>query len=152
MTLQPGDNKPFVFWFGVGHAFKARAEKLKFVVSYAVAGADIERSHSSTVEMRVLPSMLAVPAGGVVGGVIGYVARLALLGGSSESAAKTAMGIVGCAVVALLLTLLTARRPDSFKAVVVEDFWGGVVVGALAGLFTQEIVQRLHALVAGPPG
>ena len=47
----------------------------------------------------------------------------------------------------LIAALITARGPESKKAITVEDFVGGFIIGAVSGLFSEKIISKIGNLL-----
>jgi xanthosine utilization system XapX-like protein len=63
------------------------------------------------------------------------------------NAFPTWLALGGSILLGLVFALLTARKPERKQAIAVEDFVGGFIIGALAGLFSQQVLDKLAALL-----
>ncbi|WP_019498361.1 hypothetical protein [Pseudanabaena sp. PCC 6802] len=97
------------------------------------------------------PSSYAVPFGTFLGGLSGFLVKYFLLpnGNSSDfSLNKFWLPLVGAIVLALIFAALISKHDDTKKKfITVEDFAGGFFIGAIAGLFSEQIIEYLRTLV-----
>lgn len=101
----------------------------------------------------MFPSAFAVPTGGILGALAGQAIRTALEPARRGTPlAFDVTAFVGTSLLGLVVALFTARKPDTYKVITVEDFVGGFVIGALTGLFSEAVLDRLRVLFAGRAG
>jgi hypothetical protein len=55
--------------------------------------------------------------------------------------------LVGSAALAIVFALLTVRTSTSKKVITTEDFVGGFILGALTGIFSDAILDKLKILI-----
>ena len=143
-SLSPGSSIAFPFLIKAPHLWRPWLPEMQFNVTYHEARSGRTAARTISAQSRLLPSSFAIPLGGLVGGITGQIIQNLL---RTSASTTSVWAFLGYALLGLVLALLTERRPDTVKTVSVEDFWGGVLVGVLAGLFGDEILARLAAVV-----
>lgn len=97
------------------------------------------------------PSSYAIPLGTFLGGLSGFLVKYFLLPNDNLtdfSPNKFWLPLVGAIVLALIFASLISKHDDAKKKfITVEDFSGGFFIGALAGLFSEQIIEYLRTLV-----
>ncbi len=81
----------------------------------------------------------------MIGAACGYAIRLGIkttVAGTPTVAFSWAQ-LGGSVLLGLVLALFTSRKPAAKKPITVEDFAGGFLVGAAAGLFSEEALRRV---------
>jgi len=146
--LAPGSSLTFPYVVKAPHLFRRREVDLQFRLTYRET--DTNRLTSQAIGRRVTmyPSPVAVPFGGVVGGMCGHTIRLALQhSGAPTTFTFEPITFVGATLLGLVIALLTSRKPESYKVITAEDFVGGFLIGAIVGLFANEALERMRSLV-----
>jgi hypothetical protein len=148
-TLMPGGSVSFPFTAKAPHLLKRRDVDVQLQITYRDESSNKLTSESVGARLPFFPSAFAVPTGGLLGGACGYAIKLAFStkAGMLPVVDWTACG--GSVLLGLVFALLTARRPDTHKAITVEDFLGGFIVGVLTGMFSDSVMVRLRALFVG---
>jgi len=145
VTLPEDSAISFPFSFKAPHLLKQKNMDLSFKASYKVEDEDVIHTRSNTTRVSFYPSAFAVPTGGMVGAAVGYAIKSTLI--SSESFALNWGILVGSVALGLVISLLASRKPDTTKAITVEDFTGGLIIGVLAGLYSETILTKLQAII-----
>lgn len=148
-TLSPGSSITFPFVARAPHQLRRRVVDLQFKIMFREQQAGRHTSQSITKRITIFPSAFAVPTGGVVGALCGQAIRAAL-GKANLSVSFDFPTFIGTALLGLVVTLLTSRKPETYKIITVEDFFGGFLLGALTGLFNEAAMEKLRLLFTGP--
>lgn len=144
VTLPIGSTLSFPFSFRAPHLIKSKKMDLSFKASYKLDD-DVIHTRSKTTRVYLFPSAFAVPTGGMLGANVGYIIKNTLL---STSTFSINWGIlIGSIALGLVISLLVSRNPETTKAITVEDFTGGLIIGVFAGLYSESILMKLQALV-----
>jgi hypothetical protein len=85
----------------------------------------------------------------MIGAACGYGIKVALQSTSSTAIPFDWAALGGSILLGLLVALLTSKRPETSKVITVEDFLGGFIIGALTGMFSEGMFERLRNLVVG---
>ncbi|WP_297572672.1 hypothetical protein [uncultured Deefgea sp.] len=143
-SLPVGSTITFPFSFRAPHLLRQKSMDLSFKISYKVDD-DAIHVRSKTTRTSFYPSGFAVPTGGMLGAVLGYAIKNTLI---SEKVLSMDWKIFsGSIILGLVISLIAARKPDSSQAITVEDFTGGLIIGALAGLYSTNILTKLEGLI-----
>ena len=145
-SLAPGATIAFPFIVRAPHLFQRRTTDLQFKVSYRETGANKLTTESIGKRVVLFPSAFAVPTGGMIGAACGYGIRVALQSSALGTFAFSWKNLGGSVLLGLLFSLLITRKPDTYKAITVEDFLGGFIIGGLTGIFSETVIDRLHAV------
>lgn len=135
----------FPFSFKAPHLLKQKKMDLSFKVSYKTEGEDVVHTRSSTTRVSIYPSAFSVPTGGMIGALVGYAIKNTLI--SVESFTLNWGVLIGSLALGLVISLLATRKPEMNKAITVEDFTGGLIIGVLAGLYSETIITKLQNLL-----
>lgn len=148
-SLAPGASITFPFAAKAPHLLRRRNADLQLRITYRDSSSGKLTSESLTRRVAILPSAFSVPTGAMIGAACGYGIRIALQT-TPGTPIPLDWGVLGGSVLlGLLVALLTSRRPETNKVVTVEDFLGGFIVGALTGMFSEAMFDRLRTLAVG---
>jgi len=146
-SLQPGGSIAFPFTIKAPHLFGAKKGDFQFKVSYKNSGNDKITVQSVGCKATLNASPFAVPTGGMLGAICGYLVKFTVAAPSPEILNITWIGLGGSLLLGLVSSIVLSRKPEVNKAITVEDFVGGFAIGALAGLFSEQIILKLGLLV-----
>jgi hypothetical protein len=158
-ALQPGSTDVWTIRLGSRRTpfFVPAKFKLQLTVIYALEkqplyeqAQDDRDLYSNTVSFatQVRVALWSVILGGVVGAIVGSVARsLQGAGGAVAFSGPHANSTVGALLLAAILSgaavVFSARKSDTQSFVTVEDFWGGLLVGFLIGYSGTAAFSRI---------
>ena len=145
VTLPAGSAISFPFSFKAPHLLKQKNMDLSFKASYKVEDEEVIHTRSKTTRISIYPSAFAVPTGGMVGAAVGYAIKSTLVSGENFSLNWGVL--IGSVALGLVISLLASRKPETTKAITVEDLTGGLIIGVLAGLYSETILTKLQALI-----
>ena len=145
VSLPEGSTISFPFSFKAPHLLKQKNMDLSFKASYKIKDEDLVHTRSSTTRISIYPSAFSVPTGGMLGAIVGYTIKNTLI--SNEGFALNWGVLVGSVALGLVISLLASRKPETTKAITVEDFTGGLIIGVLAGLYSEAILTKLQTLI-----
>lgn len=145
ISLPVGSTITFPFSFRAPHLLKQKKMDASFKASYKM-GDDVVHTRSTTSRISILPSAFAVPTGGMIGAVVGYIIKNTLISNSSEQFINWGV-LAGSVALGLVVSLLVSRKPDTTKAITVEDLIGGLIIGVLSGLYSETILTKLQTLL-----
>ena len=148
-SLAPGASITFPFSARAPHLLRRRTADLQLRITYRDSGSGKLTSESLTGRVAIHPSAFSVPTGAMIGAACGYGIKVALQSSLRTSIAWDWTALGGSVLLGLLVALLTSRRPETHKVVTVEDFLGGFIVGALTGMFSEAMFDRLRTLAIG---
>ena len=146
LVLSPGDTITFPFKIKAPHLLRGDASELTVHVSYRQVEGDKVVQRSCSEKLAIQPSAFAVPTGSVVGAIAGYVIRCSLVSNQDFMQSFSWFALFGSVLLGVLFSLITRRKPEGKQPIVVENFVGGFIVGALTGLFTEQVLGKLTSL------
>jgi HAMP domain-containing protein len=148
--LMPAASSSYPFWIRAPHSLRSKRRDALFRVTFCKGGEQKVFQRSVSKDVTVLSSAFAVPTGSMIGAACGYAIRSTIKISASAAATNPATfswpNLGGSMLLGLVLALLTSRKPDTKKPITVEDFVGGFLIGAAAGLFSEEALKRIGGL------
>lgn len=145
ISLPAGSTITFPFSFRSPHLLKQKKMDVSFKASYKLND-DVVHTRTATSRISILPSAFAVPTGGMIGAVVGYMIKNTLIAVPNEEMINWGI-LIGSIALGLVISLLVSRKPETTKAITVEDFTGGLIIGVLAGLYSDSILMKLQSLL-----
>ncbi|MEE1978609.1 hypothetical protein [Shewanella xiamenensis] len=145
VTIPEGSTISFPFSFKAPHLLKQKKMDLSFKVSYRIENEDVVHTRSNTTRITIYPSAFSVPTGGMIGAVFGYAIKSTLVSG--EGLSLNWAVLLGSLALGLVISLFVSRKPEMNKSITVEDFTGGIIIGVLAGLYSEAILAKLETLI-----
>lgn len=92
-------------------------------------------------------SSFAVPFGAVIGGVFGFLVKLIFVTKGTWFDYSFWTVLFGSIVLAVVFSLFMNNSSTSRKVISVEGFVGGIILGVLAGLFTENIIDYFERFI-----
>jgi hypothetical protein len=148
-SLAPGGSITFPFAAKTPHLLRRRTADLQLRITYRDMSTAKLTSESLSRRVAILPSAFSVPTGSMIGAACGYAIKIALQSKAGAPLPLDWGALGGSVLLGLLVALLTSRRPETHKVITVEDFLGGFIVGALTGMFSEGMFDRLRVLAIG---
>lgn len=157
--LQPGQIISFTFYSKAPHLLHQRKTDVQFEFSYIEDGEEPynKRIISRQIVRKTLvfyASGFSISLGVVLGGISGFVVKNIFISptGLQDLISKGFWSnflpsLIGTILLSCILSIAVKRSDESRKFVTVEDFSGGFIVGAIAGMFSNEILVFLRGLL-----
>jgi len=145
-SLSHSASVTFPFTIRAPHLLRRRITDLQFKVSYRDVGTGKLTTESLTKRVVIRPSAFAVPTGGMVGAICGYGIKATLESAPVSNWQINWATLGGSVLLGLLVALFVSRKPDTYKVITVEDFLGGFIIGALTGMFSESVFERLRSI------
>lgn len=121
-------------------------KEIQFKISYK----DIEKDEmiysSVKTKTQVFASKFSVPLGSCIGSIIGYFIKLILLSSDSQFIFEWKT-LIGTILLGIVIGITTYKKYNTAIKIAVEDFTGGLIIGALAGIFSKEFIEKLKLFV-----
>jgi len=156
--LKPGQSISFTFYCKAPDLLHEKKYDAQFETSYFELGGDGQNDlvgiQSTRKTISFQASSYAIPSGAFLGGISGFFVRQIFLTPARFS--ETVLGdvwngflipLLGTVLLSWILAIVVKRSDDSKKFITIEDFSGGFFIGAIAGLFSQEILDYLRTLL-----
>ncbi|MGO2130821.1 MAG: hypothetical protein ACTH4U_18985 [Pseudoalteromonas prydzensis] len=145
ISLPVGSTITFPFSYRAPHLLKSKKMDVSFKATYKLDD-DVVHTRTATTRVTLLPSAFAVPTGGMIGAVVGFIIKQTLISGNADAIINWAV-LSGSVALGLVISLLASRKPETTKAITVEDFTGGLIIGVLAGLYSETILNKIQSLL-----
>tara|TARA_B110000090_G_scaffold142134_1_gene156217 strand:- start:285 stop:533 length:249 start_codon:yes stop_codon:yes gene_type:complete len=82
----------------------------------------------------------------MLGAVCGYIIKNTLI--SDTNLLTLDYGaLFGSVALGLVISLFVSRKPETVKAITVEDLIGGLIIGVLSGIYSEAILLKLQAIL-----
>jgi hypothetical protein len=146
-TIQPGETISFPYRYVAPRLLRMRSYDAQFRITYRTPDTQRIGSYVSRETLSFYASPIAIPGGAAVGALCGAVIHTAFIETAKFTVGALLLALLGSVLLGLVLAFLTARSPDHQKLLTVEDVVGGFILGALAGIFSDEILQYLRDLI-----
>src|SRR6266496_4838827 len=147
-SIQPSETISFTYKAKAPTLFRTRTYSLQFNISYAQDN-NINPTFSSYQSISFYPSPFAIPLGALTGAITGFVVKVTLVSSTQLTWFTPTFwfNLIGSAALAIVFALLTVRTSTSKKVITTEDFVGGFILGALTGIFSEAILDKLKILM-----
>jgi len=145
VDIEHGHTISFPFKFRAPHLLKAKKYNVQFKATYESQLENSKVSTSFDKKLNIFASPFAIPTGGIIGGIVGYFIKATLI--SSTELTISWPLLIGSVLLGLFVSILVARHPDNNKAITVEDFLGGFIIGSLAGMFSDVLLAKLALIL-----
>lgn len=151
VILQPGNSIVQSFTLKTVQAvlFNPSTYNLNLQIEYQIDG-NVNQD-SVGYQLNVRAPLVALITGSVVGSTIGYLIRdifdqrtlvKLIQHPATPDFVSWIIALVGNALVGALLVIAFARKKDTQPLLSIEDFWGGVFVGFLAGYMGKSVLDQ----------
>jgi hypothetical protein len=152
VVLQPGNSVVKLFTLKTTRAilFSPSSYDLHIQIKYQMDG--MTNQDSVQYRLNVRAPLAALIYGSLLGSVCGYMIRdifeqRGLEKIIAQPGAKTLLpwlvALMGNAIVGVVVVIAFARKKDAQPILAIEDFWGGVFVGVLAGYTGKSLFDHL---------
>lgn len=145
VSLQPGSTVAYPYLFRSPHLLRQKKFDVTFKASYKVEGEGLVHIRTAGKRILIHPSAFSVPTGGMAGALVGSLIKSTLV--SDASLPFNWWGAFGSVALGLVASLLVSRKPDVIKAITVEDFVGGLIIGVISGVYSDKIISGLQRLI-----
>ncbi len=149
--LQTGNTISFTFRYRAPNLYRQQTFDCQFRISFQEVGSSKVGNATAAESITFFASAFAVPLGSVIGAIAGYAIKTSLMANIEWFSRQFFTELIGCTVLAVIFGLITSKSPETKKSFTVEDFVGGVVLGAIASMFSADIIALLRSFVPGNP-
>jgi hypothetical protein len=148
-SIQPNDTLSFPFQARAPLVYRKRNFFSQFTISYNDKQSNTQGTFSSTQQITFNASPLVITAGVMTGAISGYLVKTTLMSPVKGFTMELVLGLLGTIVLGLVMAAATVKTPDIQKSVTAENFVGGFIIGALTGMFSDTIIDKLKTLING---
>lgn len=143
-SLMQSASCSYPFTIRAPHALRSKQRVALFRVTFRKGPEQKVFQRSIGKDVTVLSSAFAVPTGSMIGAACGYAIRSTMTAAATPGSPGFGWAhLGGSMLLGLVLALVTSRKPETKKPITVEDFVGGFLIGAAAGLFSEETLKRI---------
>lgn len=153
VTIDPGDTSVVPFRCRARNSYRREENDVCFQVKWADAKAAKWGAYTRSFSLEVVPSSRIISIGACLGAVAGVLVRYSFVEGP-KTIGTGVLQAFGAVALAVLFAAALVRKPDLPKPFAIEDFLGGVLVGGLAGIYSDEILRWLKGILpkaSNPP-
>jgi len=143
-SVNSGETIAFPYKYKAPTLLKSKEFDLQYKISFK----DKEKTSSNQSAgeiVQINASPFTIPLGAFVGALAGYTIR-AISQLDFSLSPKFWYNLFGSVLLAIIFAFLTKKSPTSEKIITVEDFVGGIVSGAIAGLFSETLIEKISTL------
>ena len=150
LDLYPGQTISFTFHCLAPNLLSEKQYDAQFEVSYTETNTQVVGIQNQRKTLVFHHSSFAVPVGTMIGGILGFIVKTFLSSANdfSFSLSKFWGPLLGAIVLSWILATAIMKTDDAKKKfITIEDFTGGIFIGAIAGLFSEQIIEYLKTLI-----
>ena len=146
--INPGETMAFPFKYKAPTLLKSKEFDVQFKISYIVECEAACHNQSTGEKVCINASPFSIPLGALLGAIAGYLIRTI---NQSELRFNSSFwyNLIGSIILAIVFALITAKNSSAKRIITVEDFWGGIVSGAIAGMFSENLIEKISAIFFG---
>ena len=158
MELQPGNSFVHVFTLKTNRSifFPPNIYQSSIRVSYKID--DANNIDVADYQLNIRAPLKAILYGALTGSLFGFFlkdllsARTMMALNTPSSIISYVLSLVAAMMISGIVVVSFARKKDAQPILSVEDFWGGVFVGFLAGYTGKSFLDQAIAPGAPTPG
>ena len=147
ITIQPKETVSFPFRCVSPYRFSPKVFDIQFTIAYKSENLDIQGNYPIRDSIKVYTSSSAITFGSITGAILGFAVKNTLVN-SFQWFDKTFWStLIGSITLAIIFGIGTAKSSDSKKIISIENFAGGLLIGALCALFSNKLIGYLEHLI-----
>ncbi|MBI3136483.1 MAG: hypothetical protein HYZ14_17540 [Bacteroidetes bacterium] len=148
-TLNSKETINIPFHCRAPHLYKGKEFDILFNLKFRVDGSDNVFNQSTSERIKFKPSSFATPLGAGLGGILGFFVRLIFVTKGAWFDSQFWTVLFGSLILAIVFGLFMNNSTESKKIISVEGFVGGIILGSIAGLFTENIIEYFENFLPG---
>lgn len=146
-TIQSKETVTFPYRCVAPYVFSMKDYDIQFTISYKNEKSAVQGNYPVRETIKVLASKSAIVFGSITGALLGFSVKNTLVS-SFEWFDKTFWStLIGSITLAIIFGISTARSSESKKIITIENFAGGLLVGALCALFSAKLIGYLEKFI-----
>ena len=147
ITIQPKETLSFPFRCISPYRFSTKIFDIQFTISYKSTNLEIQGNYPIRDAVKIFSSTSAITFGSVTGSILGFAVKNTLIN-SFDWFDKTFWStLIGSITLSIIFGISTAKSSDSKKIISVENFAGGLLIGALCALFSSKLISYLEHFI-----
>lgn len=147
ITIQPKETVSFPFRCVSPYRFSPKFYEIQFTISYKSENLDIQGNYPIRDNIKVHTSNSAITFGSITGAILGFAVKNTLVNSFTWFDKTFWSTLVGSITLAIIFSIGTAKSSDSKKIISIENFAGGLLIGALCALFSNKLIGYLEHLI-----
>ncbi|KXX69329.1 hypothetical protein [Flammeovirga sp. SJP92] len=146
-TLNPKETISIPFHCRAPNLYKEKEFDILFNLKFRLEESNNVFHQSSTQRVKFKASSFATPLGAALGGILGFLIRFIFITKGNWFDAQFWTILFGSLLIAVVFGLFTNSSSESKKIISVEGFIGGIILGTIAGLFTENIIEYFEKFI-----
>lgn len=146
-TLNPKESIIIPYHCRAPHLYKESEFDILFNLKFRTQQSQNIYNQSITDVINFKSSSFAVPVGATLGGILGFLLKLIFVTKGKFFDYDFWVLLLGSIIISLILGLITNNSSESKKVISVEGFIGGIIIGTIASLFTENIIEYLEKFI-----
>lgn len=146
-TLNPKETIIIPYHCRAPHLYKESNYDILFNLKFRTSNNKNIFNQAISDSIKFKSSSFAVPLGASLGGILGFLIKLIFISKGDFFDDNFYRVLVGSIAISLVLGLVMNNSSESKKIITVEGFAGGLIIGAIAGLFTENIIEYLEKFI-----
>lgn len=147
LIISPKDSITIPYRCVAPYVYSMKICDIHFSVFYKNEKLDIQGSYPVRESAKIFASKGAIVYGAIVGAVLGFAVKNTLVNSFVWFDKAFWSTLFGSITLAVIFGVSTARSAESKKILTVENFAGGILIGALCALFSTRLVEYLAKLI-----
>lgn len=146
-SLNPKETTIIPYHCRAPHLYKETNFEVLFNFKFRISESQniFNQAISDTIIFKT--SSFAVPLGASIGGVLGFLIKLIFVTKGNFFDYNFWTVLLGSILISLVLGFITNSSTESKKIISVEGFVGGLIIGTIASLFTEKIIQYFEKFI-----
>jgi hypothetical protein len=146
-TIQPKETVSFPYRCISPFVYGLKNYDIQFTVSYKNENLDVQGNYPIRDSTKVFASKSAIAFGAITGAILGFSVKNTLINTFVWFDKVFWSNLIGSITLAIIFGIATARSSESKKIITVENFAGGLLIGALCSLFSVKLISYLEKFI-----
>ncbi len=147
ITIQPKETVSFPFRCISPYRFSPKFYEIQFTISYKSENLDIQGNYPIRDNIKIYTSNSAITIGSISGAILGFAVKHTLVNSFTWFDKTFWSTLIGSITLAIIFSIGIAKSSDSKKIISIENFAGGLLIGALCALFSNKLIGYLEYLI-----
>lgn len=146
-TIQSKETVTFPYRCVAPYVYGLKSYDIQFTISYKNETLDIQGNYPIRDTTKVFASKSAIVFGSITGALLGFAVKNTIVNTFIWFDKQFWSSLVGSITLAIIFGIATARSSESKKIITVENFAGGLLIGALCALFSIKLIGYLEKFI-----
>ncbi len=135
------------FYCRAPNLYRQKELELLFSLKFKFEGSNSIFNQNISDKISFRASNFAVPLGAIIGGFFGFLVKLIFITKGTWFDNSFWTTLLGSIVLAIVFSLFMNNSSGSKKIISVEGFVGGIILGVIPGLFTENIIEYFEKFI-----